>query len=358
MFQWADGGSLRDFYEQNKRPSLDPGFIKEIIKQLTGLADAVDALHNFGGDGSYRHGDLKPENILRFEDGTRVGILKIADMGLAKHHPMRTALRPIGTSTRFGTPSYEPPEVVTLSEAARSRLYDIWSMGCITLEVIVWLLYGYDAVLNFNNSLKTFPGNPSPYWESELQGEKRVAKVHSSVTACMDHIGQDPECVGSTALADLLKIVKTKLLVVALRKDTKTFRPDQNLSISSTGDQSPTVPTFQISEPGVVEDSLRRGPFRADAITFRSSLEEILSNGMNNDSYWYTGSARHGLDEKFNKLLSPKGLSARAPPADRARDVPQLAAQVSGLRAPIQRPDVRSHSSGSIYLPGEILTCF
>jgi serine/threonine protein kinase len=80
---------------------------------------------------------MKPENILRFRDRTRVGILKIADMGLAKHHAVATYLRP-RTSTRYGTVRYEPPEVMThkLAEEGRSRLYDIWSMGCITLELI------------------------------------------------------------------------------------------------------------------------------------------------------------------------------------------------------------------------------
>jgi len=74
MFQWADGGSLGDFWKDNPRPNIEPGFIKEIVMQLRELADALHELHN---QGSYCHGDLKPENILRFKDATRVGVLRL-----------------------------------------------------------------------------------------------------------------------------------------------------------------------------------------------------------------------------------------------------------------------------------------
>ncbi|KAK7742276.1 hypothetical protein SLS53_004419 [Cytospora paraplurivora] len=90
MFQWADGGNLRDLFQNNQQPTLTKDLIKEIVQQLMGLADALVALHNLKKDGkdagSYRHGDLKPENILIFKDNTDIGMFKIADMGLAKHH--------------------------------------------------------------------------------------------------------------------------------------------------------------------------------------------------------------------------------------------------------------------------------
>lgn len=77
MFPWADGRNLREFCRENRRPRLDPVFIKEIFQQLSRLADAIDAMHNLGdSEGSFRLGDLKLENILRFLDGSQVGILK------------------------------------------------------------------------------------------------------------------------------------------------------------------------------------------------------------------------------------------------------------------------------------------
>ena len=126
MFEWADEGNLRDFWQKLPLPSLNAELVKEVLAQLHGLASALHVLHNYNGNGSYRHGDLKPENILRFSNKTALGKLKIADMGLARHHRLATGLRPHRTDTRYGTARYEPPEALTaLPNEARSRLYDI-----------------------------------------------------------------------------------------------------------------------------------------------------------------------------------------------------------------------------------------
>ncbi|ROW13657.1 hypothetical protein VPNG_04583 [Cytospora leucostoma] len=207
MFQWADGGSLREFYEKQPAPKLDANLVRDTVQQLVGLASALRALHNYKDEGSYRHGDLKPENILIFKDTTTSGTWKIADMGLAKRHVAATEVRG-PTSTRYGTPSYEPPEVVTMPSVARSRLYDIWSMGCITLELIIWLLYGDNALVAFNNSMKTSSKHANPYWV--FNDGDQVAKIHPNVAACISYIKEEPECQGSTAIGDLLELVETK----------------------------------------------------------------------------------------------------------------------------------------------------
>ena len=49
---------------------------------------------------------------------------------------------------------YEAPEAIGELNGPRSRLYDVWSMGCITLEFIIWLLYGNDELNNFYGQLK------------------------------------------------------------------------------------------------------------------------------------------------------------------------------------------------------------
>ncbi|KAJ0161377.1 hypothetical protein CTA2_6325, partial [Colletotrichum tanaceti] len=64
MFEWADGGSLWNFWERE-----DPGApTREVVlwslRQVRGLVSALEALHSL----NCRHGDLKPENILHFRD--------------------------------------------------------------------------------------------------------------------------------------------------------------------------------------------------------------------------------------------------------------------------------------------------
>lgn len=266
MFQWADGGSLRDFYSKNARPNLDVKFIRCIFQQLAGLADALDKLHNYKKHnedrGSYRHGDLKPENILRFENGTPVGLLKISDLGLAKHHIDETGLRG-PTATRYGTALYEPPEVFLEAEAARSRRYDIWSMGCIILELIVWLLYGYEELTKFNNGMNRAFGNSSPYWVIEqTAGKPRHARVHPNVVDCMTLIGQDLKRFGPTAVGDLLNIVKSMLLVVPLGA---TF-----------GQKSSSFASSSVTPPG----------YRANAKGLFQEIEAILKKSKSDKDYW------------------------------------------------------------------------
>ncbi|KAH8779028.1 hypothetical protein BGZ57DRAFT_761135 [Hyaloscypha finlandica] len=307
MFEWADGGSLEDFWKDNPRPNLDPGFIKEIVMQLRDLADALHELHNYGR--SYRHGDLKPEKILRFKDATRVGVLKIAGMGLVRRH---TELIWPPTGTRYGSVRYEPPEVVThkTSEESRSRLYDIWSMGCITLEIIVWLLYGYHDLMKFNDSIKSSVEESSPYFKV---GNDNVAKVHPVVRACMDHIFKDPECTGNggnIAIRDLLHIVKTNLLVI----HPPPLRASISGNVAVTDTDSRRFPAYQPF-----------GQTRATASHFRKLLDDMIGKGKEDERYWFTGISRENLKGPPSHMIPSTSANRQNQLVDftaRMRDAP------------------------------------
>lgn len=100
MFEWADGGNLREFW--TKTPRLTRPFVNSVIAQLQGLAYALEEMHSL----NYRHGDMKPENILRVKTPAKqgppmpdIGTLKICDMGLSKQHITETRLREVATGT-------------------------------------------------------------------------------------------------------------------------------------------------------------------------------------------------------------------------------------------------------------------
>lgn len=330
MFQWADGGSLREFYEKLESPKIEASLIKDIIQQLVGLADALCALHNYGGKGSYRHGDLKPENILIFGDNTiRVGIWKIADLGLAKHHATATGLRG-PTSTRYGTRRYEPPDVLD-TQSARSRLYDIWSMGCIILELIIWLLYGYKTLVDFNKSMRDHVRQDSPYWDM-VHGTK-PAIVHSNVEAIIGHMKKDPECRGSTAIGDLLHLVETRLLKVALPegnnlspKNTSNSLEEAEVNIGpelgiSVHIESPAGNSeVHTSPPGTMLEE-----YRATAEEFHDILLDIQLKGEN-ETYLFTGISRNSIARPplQNQALKPQSVSANISPGNRPSTSPKL----------------------------------
>ncbi|KAF4835116.1 putative protein kinase [Colletotrichum tropicale] len=298
MFQWADGGNLREFWEDNPWPEFNANLVRQSVTQLRGLADALSALHNYKGEGNYRHGDLKPENILRFKDKTLVGTLKIADMGLAKRHTEATDARLLPTDTKYGTTRYEPPEAITSQLKARSRLYDVWSLGCIILEYIIWFLYGYDGVKEFNKAIRNDTGTGC-FYRIEKEGNQTKAEVHPVVVEWMNHLSKDQECSSHTAMRTLLELVRDRLLVVALRPGSET-----SSDISST---------FVSVTPADTSDPPMVGSVRAKAVTACSALQAILDLGDGNEKYLLASKKRSGSRRPSTHAISKSSSSLQVP---------------------------------------------
>ncbi|MCJ1265184.1 hypothetical protein MMC22_005059 [Lobaria immixta] len=93
------------------------------------------------------HFDLKPANILVDASGNLV----VTDFGLtrikAKAQDGHTSL-----TTSGGDSSYRPPP--PKSPARYNRKYDIWSLACIMIEIIVYLRRGENAVNEFAQALE------------------------------------------------------------------------------------------------------------------------------------------------------------------------------------------------------------
>jgi serine/threonine protein kinase len=267
LSDWANGGDLKKFWELEPKPAVSSALVLEVIKQLRGLSSAIELMHYgyyagtlsrsvshspllptlsppvvtgvdgetdraveigaAGEDSNWRHGDLKPENILRFLNaGELVGTLKISDLGLAKRHVVSTGLRKLPSTSKFGTPAYEPPEAMTMLSSPRSRLYDIWSFGCIMLEFVVWLLYGHEGLKEFWD----LPIEPdgTRFWTRLPPGVEPGAVVNRSVTQTMDQIlATNAACQPPSAIRDLLLLIKDRVLVPALPDVHSAIPPDQ-----------------------------------------------------------------------------------------------------------------------------------
>jgi serine/threonine protein kinase len=281
MFEWADGGSLGDVWKGHPHPKITSLLVKQTVTQLLGLANALDATHNEAKGGT-RHGDLKPENILRFRPTAEnvLGTLKIGDWGLAKYHNEPTVARKERTTTRYFTVMYEAPEL-GLDEPL-GRQYDIWSIGVITLELIIWLLYGDEGIKKFKDEVMVSEKDPDPCYTIfiDLNGQKN-ARLRKVVVNWMEHIAKDPTCARDTAMGELLALVETKLLVVAL-SPMKAHTRLLNL---------PTI-----VEPSIVEPSTRQStdgrlrPLkkleRATSEEFVRDLERIHEEDDVED-YWF-----------------------------------------------------------------------
>jgi serine/threonine protein kinase len=173
IYEKADS-DVEKFMEKNSDPrSLDNMWPADLAQQLFGLADALSLIHNQGqsGPGSktnlltpgetqqktgYIH-DIKPENILMFvyaHDGKKTYWFRLSDFSCAKVVDVLTSVsgkkkHSHQTVSKSGTPNYRAPEATATGKT--SRPYDLWSLGCVFLEILVWYLDGYAALQDFRD---------------------------------------------------------------------------------------------------------------------------------------------------------------------------------------------------------------
>lgn len=168
IFPWADC-DLNEFWSDRKpKPSFDMHTILWVAKQCKGIAHGLLKIHEYHTSNSKvqagspekrfgRHGDIKPENILWFP-GTNGGTLKISDFGLSDysttHNKSYKPKSKVATSM-----SYRPPEC-DLKDGKIGQSYDIWTLGCLYLEFITWLLGGWELVKTFGQKRSLF----DPMW--------------------------------------------------------------------------------------------------------------------------------------------------------------------------------------------------
>jgi hypothetical protein len=390
VFEWASGGNLQDLWKGLPHPARTAGLTKSVVEQLLGLAKALNAAHNLSPTTSYRHGDLKPANILWFRTDDEIGILKIGDWGEAKVHFVNTEARRSNTSAKFGTRRYEPPEVevgTTLGDTLqaerkgrkrRSRLYDIWAMGCIALEFMIWLLYGQEELSRFNDEVQGEYSSNSPFYQIKKSGNTSIAEVHRVVVHWLQHMLSDSACrPGTTALGDVLEIIEQGLLVVNLPqtggrsmsfgKSSVTSGqqlPEQAISLDA--DESVKISLSQ--EPAiVVDDSLtdlpsikftpaestgivvQPEPRPAQASTARVRilaedlqlrLEQV--SPISEEEYWYSEQQYSRGPPKLGE--SPVSLSIRTMPGEGRLGglYPKAPAQVDYAHPPLN-PAVWTH---------------
>ena len=172
LFPLADG-DLKSLFRQKRRP-LGMETDNNVFQAWYELASAIEAVHDYFSEKfSIRrigcHYDLKPNNILY-----RSGKLILSDFGLS-----RLSEETDGSDSvyRNGAADYWAPECLSLDEGFKrlpvGRSSDIWSFGCILLELLTYLQKGPSGVEHFSETrtidlvsfwtTKTFHGGDKPH---------------------------------------------------------------------------------------------------------------------------------------------------------------------------------------------------
>ncbi|KAK0662974.1 putative Serine/threonine-protein kinase [Cercophora samala] len=287
VFPWADADLWTYWKDVVPNPTMDQSTIKWVAEQCKGIADGVLKIHKYGSTNSKtktltpdaqtfgHHGDIKPENVLFFCDPTdaapdiprcfdsqdhhddgdqnsppdttkRQGTLKLTDFGLASTSSHRTVSRK--PRSRFGmTYNYRAPECdLPCIQDPKGRQYDMWTLGCLYLEFITWLIGGGRLLDDFttlrakssdphgatgqSDQLRTciwYGGSPFPaeitsdtlftiVEDGSAEGGKRrlgsKAIVKPAVTEFIKWLHTNPKC--TEFVHDFLDMIERGLLVV------------------------------------------------------------------------------------------------------------------------------------------------
>ncbi|KAM0490779.1 hypothetical protein ACHAP8_011247 [Fusarium lateritium] len=181
------------------------------LKQMEGLCKALVELHrphttesalrSDETDPHFRHGDLKPENILVFQEDTE-DILRIADLGLGRFHLKSTDGRRKAkeyTKTVTGTTRYMPPEFNDDNHI--SRKLDVWSLGCLFIEFVIWAAWGLEGLDKFNKL------DNDEFWQKRSNSNN---VVHDNISRWIDSMNN--VLLPGTALGDILRLISSDML--------------------------------------------------------------------------------------------------------------------------------------------------
>jgi serine/threonine protein kinase len=269
FFPWADGYDLRVFWGRHSQGELErtPNVFLWAIRQITGLAHALTEIHEM----KIRHGDLKPSNILHFTSGNaKLGTLKIADFGVSRKHEIDTGFRTKPTITKASTFTYQAAEAEKPYKdlLPRSRRYDSWSMGCIMLEFVIWLLFDCTAVASCE-SLRDYPDYAyyRPIFDTSDRREKPIEdamEIHPVVAKAIEGLAGHPRFKG-TALEAIVNLVESYLLKI---------QPDKRLSAAGMHEKL----------QGILDDAHKDIPSFAKAVDPTLVPPDVFSQPLSPDN--------------------------------------------------------------------------
>ncbi|KAF4468947.1 serine threonine kinase [Fusarium albosuccineum] len=162
MLEYADGGSLLDVFKRNVIPRTRDDLMR-FWTALMGLFLAINRIYNLGKSSEgertgFAHRDINPSNVLvflgnggptsPFSEGFK---LKLADFDTATTWQSIDDTE-LSAHDNHGTRTYCAPQAPrAFPQQERDIMQvllgcDVWSLGCILSEALVWLAGGWEAI--------------------------------------------------------------------------------------------------------------------------------------------------------------------------------------------------------------------
>ncbi|KAM9155563.1 mitogen-activated protein kinase kinase kinase 4 isoform 3-T3 [Pangshura tecta] len=148
FMEYCDEGTL----EEVSRLGLQEHVIRLYTKQIT---IAINVLHEHG----IVHRDIKGANIFL----TSSGLIKLGDFGCSVKLKNNTQTMPGEVNSTLGTAAYMAPEVITRAKGeGHGRAADIWSLGCVVIEMVTGKRPWHEYEHNFQIMYKVGMGHKPP----------------------------------------------------------------------------------------------------------------------------------------------------------------------------------------------------
>ncbi|XP_078144714.1 mitogen-activated protein kinase kinase kinase 4 isoform X4 [Centroberyx gerrardi] len=148
FMEYCDEGTL----EEVSRLGLQEHVIRLYSKQIT---TAINVLHEHG----IVHRDIKGANIFL----TSSGLIKLGDFGCSVKLKNNTHTMPGEVNSTLGTAAYMAPEVITRAKGeGHGRAADIWSLGCVLIEMVTGKRPWHEYEHNFQIMYKVGMGHKPP----------------------------------------------------------------------------------------------------------------------------------------------------------------------------------------------------
>nr|XP_048276748.1 mitogen-activated protein kinase kinase kinase 4 isoform X2 [Myodes glareolus] len=148
FMEYCDEGTL----EEVSRLGLQEHVIRLYSKQIT---VAINVLHDHG----IVHRDIKGANIFL----TSSGLIKLGDFGCSVKLKNNTQTMPGEVNSTLGTAAYMAPEVITRAKGeGHGRAADIWSLGCVVIEMVTGKRPWHEYEHNFQIMYRVGMGHKPP----------------------------------------------------------------------------------------------------------------------------------------------------------------------------------------------------
>ncbi|KAL9121919.1 MAG: hypothetical protein Q9187_001523 [Circinaria calcarea] len=238
LFPRADA-TLSKVLRDKERDALSVFFPFEhaLLQQLYGLSSAIENLHQYCSK-EYDleligcHYDLAPRNIL-----IRQRKLLLADFGLSRLRPETSKTIFAAGNGDYLAPECEPLQDDTFSKGIVGRASDIWSFGCILLEILIHNLH---------------PENKAQAVE-DFQKKRRTTLWAGEYTAYLFHSHDKPN-PAVTGMLDSLsnQITNIQQKHLLLIRDMLAFNPDSRPTADSV-----TIQIFLRAQETIVKTVCR-----------------------------------------------------------------------------------------------------